>query len=250
MGLPKVKYPTYKLTIPSTGKTVKYRPFTVSEERILLTAVQGEDVDEMLHATEEIIKACFSDIGDVSELASYDVEYMFVNLRSKSVSNVVEMKFRHAECPANDGKPSEYVANVQINLDQAKVQILKDGEYVDYVPDNKSGKGISVKLENDLGVTMKHPGLETLVKISDDATVIDEVVKDCIVVVYDDEEVYDTFTRDELDEFYQSLTTKHKEKLMEFVSNIPKLRYESSFLCKACGYEEPIVFEGFQSFFN
>lgn len=250
MGLPKVKYPTYKLTIPSTGKSVKYRPFTVSEERILLTAIQGEDVGEMLHATEEIIKACFTDIGDVSELASYDVEYMFVNLRSKSVSNIVEMKFRHAECPANDGKPSEYVANVQINLDQAKVQILKDGEYVDYVPDNKSGKGIAVKLEDDLGVTMKHPGLETLVKISDDATVIDEVVKDCIVVVYDDEEVYDTFTRDELDEFYQSLTTKHKEKLMDFVSNIPKLRYESSFLCKACGYEEPIVFEGFQSFFN
>lgn len=249
MALPTIKYPTYKLTVPSTGKVLEYRPFTVSEEKVLLTSLQGEDTQEMLESTESIIKACFKDVGDVEKLTSYDIEYMFINLRAKSVSNVVGMKFRHKECPTNHGNPSEYVANIKINLEDAHVQVKSEEGYVDYTPP-KGNKDNVIQLESDLGVVMRHPGLKSISKTEYGDDVVDDIIMDCIVSVFDEEEIYDTFTREELSNFYNTLTTKHKEKIVEFISNIPKLRYESKFRCKDCGHEEPIVFEGFRSFFN
>ena len=253
MALPKIKYPTYSIVQPSNGKDIKFRPFTVAEEKVLLTAMQGEDAGEITESIKHIIDSCFMGTVDIEEATSYDVEYMFIQLRSKSISNIIDMRFVHKGCElAKEGEEGTAV-NVQINIDEARVQVYDSElkEYVDYVPSKKNSKGVAIELENGLGVVVKHPNLKTVSKYdltSADSELLYSMIKSCIVMVYDEEEMYTEFSKEDLDNFFISLTSKHKEKLVDFISNIPRLRYVSTFRCR-CGYEEPIVFEGLESFF-
>lgn len=254
MALPKIKYPTYTFTIPSTEVECKYRPFTVAEEKILLTAMQGEDATEIQNAIEDIISVCFTGSFDVTTLTSYDVESMFIKLRAKSISNVVQMDFRNKKCPDNDYKPCERSVNVSVDIEQATVQQYDPNtqEYQDYKPEIKVGIGTNIELDDGIGVIVRHPGLKEISEAEQHQGIeqLNTLIKNSIKAVYDEEEVHDKFSVEELNTFFDSLTAKHKEKLAQFITNTPKLRYVSKFVCTKCGYEEPIIFEGLESFFG
>lgn len=256
MSLPKVQYPTYLTQIPSTGKDVKYRPFTVREEQILLTAMQGGDENEIVIAVKEIIKACYFNNIDPEKLATYDVEFLFLQLRIKSISNIVEMEFRNNACEKENGNPCKKSVIMKIDLEKASVQSLnKETKTFElFANKTKNEKGFVVKLSENLGVRIKHPGITELsldeVSKTTSLTKLMNLIKSCITSVFDDETVYDEFTKEEMSEWVDSLTIQQKELLVEFMTAIPKVRLETKFRCNACGYEEPIVFEGLQSFFG
>lgn len=254
MSLPKIKYPTYTITIPSTQETVKFRPFTVKEEKILLTALQGEDNNEITMAIKEIVQVCLFEKIDVEQISTYDLEYIFLQLRAKSISNVVEIEFRNQACPIEEGNPCKKSVMMKIDLNHVKVQEEKNGEYTEFNGSGFSKLGKVIKITDNLGVTMKHPGIEQLNLAAKEKTEYEKAIsltKECISSVFEEDTVYERkdFSKQDLDDFFDSLVTSDKEKLMEFVKSIPKIRYETKFLCKTCGYEEPIVFEGMQSFF-
>lgn len=254
MALPRLNYPTYLTTIPSSGKKTKFRPFTVNEEKILITAYESKDVQEILTATKTVITNCF-DITDVDELTNYDVDYLFLQIRGKSVSSVADLYYRVMACKLNDGEPCEKVIKISINLDDVKIQEFdKDsGDYVEYEPKNKVNGGFKIKLSEEIGVIMKHPGFAETEKLAllDDQSA-DELAKICIVSIYDEESVYDAseYSKQDIDEFYLALTTDVKQKLIDFVDNIPELRYETTFTCKECGYSENLIFNDLESFFD
>lgn len=252
MALPKVTYPTYTTTIPSTGELITYRPYNNGEEKILLTAFQGEDLVDIVNATKTVISACYYDL-DIDTLTSYDIDFLFLQLRIKSVSNYSELSYRNMECEKEGGQPCQRAVNIRIKLDDIKVQKYNPEleQYTEYVPVKNSKN--QIKLDDKIGVFMKHPGFaeqEVLSKLENPTE--EDLIKACIVSVYDDEGVYtrEEFSSDELDEFYAALHPLTKEKFKEFIDNIPTLRYETTFKCKECGFQETIVLEDLESFFG
>jgi hypothetical protein len=249
MALPKVKYPTFITTIPSSGKSVKFRPFTVAEEKILITALEGNEQKEIITSLETCIEACFQEI-DISSLTSYDVEFLFVQIRAKSISPIIEMEFRNNRCPENEFEPCKKVVLMKINVDDAKIQkVNSDGIYEDYKP---SSKEKNITLDDDLFVTMKHPSslqINQAISSNNINEQTHELVKSCIVSVADKETVYSDFTKEEMNDWYDTLISDQKDKLIKFIDEIPVLRYTSNFVCSKCNYTEEIELEGLSSFF-
>lgn len=255
MPLPQIKYPTYEAIVPSTGDKVKFRPFTVKEEKILLTALQGEDKKEILNAISEIVNACFFNKVKLEKLSTYDLEYLFLQLRIRSVSNTVDLQLRNQNCKENNGEPCEKAVLVKINLDDVKVQVQKEGTFSEFTPEKRTKHGFAIQLDDELGVTMKHPGvseIEEVETLDNEYERISRLIELCITTVYDTETVTtaEEVTVEEIRTFYDSLLTQQKAKLIEFVKAIPRIRHEVKFKCKQCGFEEDVAFEGLQSFFG
>jgi hypothetical protein len=253
MALPKNKLPTFTTTIPSTGELIRFVPYTNADEKILLTAAEGGDVFENIHAVKDIIKLCYINI-DTDKLTSYDIDYLFLQLRIQSVSNISEQYFRSMQCNKTGGE-CEKTIKLSINLSDITVQKYDEDEekYVDYKVDKTKNGAELIKLSDSIGVSMKHPGFDTQLKYSEMVDPSeDDLVKLCIVNVYDDETVYtkDDFSDEDLNEFYASLLPIQIDKMRKFIRNIPKVRYESQFVCKECGFTEPLLFEDFESFFG
>jgi hypothetical protein len=251
MALPTVKYPTYTTKVPSTGKAVKYRPFTVGEEKVMLTALEGNDDVEILDAVKLIIESCYLKSVTLNELTTYDIEWLFLQARINSVAQTVDMNLRHAKCEVDP----ETTVLTRIPLDQAQVVVKKDGKYIPYVAKRKkSGVVVMLDEEDKLGVTMVHPNVDQMIKIESSVGLqrYTDTILLCITSVFQGEEVWTRadFTGEELLHWYDSLTSKQKEKMGEFVASMPELRYETVFKCPACGKEEPLIFEGLSAFFG
>lgn len=253
MALPKIELPLYTTTLPSTGNTVEYRPFTTDEEKLLLIAEHSKDVVEILMASKNLIKNCVKNI-DVEKLTSFDIDYLFLQLVSKSVSNISELYFKAYACGKTGGECEKNIKLI-INLDEIKVQQFDEQseKFVEYKPIEYKSGGVPIAITKSVGVIMKHLGFaeqEVYSKI-ENATE-DDLVKLAIVSVYDDESVTtrDEFTDEELNEFYGSIPSLQKKDMKEFVRNTPRVRYETIFKCKECGFEEPVLFEDIESFFG
>lgn len=253
MPLPKMSYPFYSTKVPSTGKSVKFRPYTVSEEKILLMAAESKEFQEISNATRQVISATFENL-DVDSLTTYDVDYLFLQLRIKSVSPTVELFFENTECKNEEGVPCNKKMRLVINLEDVGIQEYDEeaDKFVPYTPKKQKLGGYDVKLSDTVGVIMKHPGFreKELFNQIDNPTE-DDLVKLCIIAVYDENSVYtrDDFTEEELNAFYDDLLTESKQELIEFINNIPSVRYESEFKCSTCGYTEKLVFDTLESFF-
>lgn len=237
MALPMNTTPTYNMVIPSTGESVKFRPFFVKEEKALLLAQQSEDPVVMVDTLKGIIQSCVQDKIDVSTLASFDIEYMFTQIRARSVGEIIELIFSCDDCDSKDAK-------VKISFDLTKLEVEKSENHKR-----------DILLFDDVGVRMKYPDLNTIKKVeTTDINEIDEVfnsIIDCIEFIYTTDEIYNTKeqSRKELMEFIENLTTDQFSKIQEFFETMPVLRQDVDYTCPVCGKEHHKYIQGIAHFF-
>ena len=240
MALPKLTVPEYEAILPSTEKVIKYRPFLVKEEKILLTALEAEDDDIMADAIRQIVNNCVLEELDVFKLPTFDIEYLFLRLRAKSVGEKVTLGLRPWGCPNNEGKLCEKSTEVEINLEEVKV--IKD--------ENHSSK---IMLSDDIGVKMKYPDIKNINIIDADSAITGmNIVRNCVDMVFTKDETFerDSFTDEELEEFIDSLNSDQFKKIKEFFDTMPTLKYTTKYKCGTCGEEKETIFQGLNSFFG
>lgn len=237
MALPMSSTPTYTLTIPSTGKEVKYRPFLVREEKALMMAQQSEDPMVMVNTLKEVIKTCVVGDFNADDIATFDLEYIFTQLRAKSVGETVDLIFPCDVC--EDEK-----ARVQISFDITKLQVEKSPEH-----ENK------VNLFGDVGVVMKYPTMQVLKKLQNlDVNNLDDlfkIVAECIDYIYQGDELFygKEQSQEELLDFINNLTSEQFAKVQKFFETMPRLKQEVNYNCPVCNRAHHKVLEGLQSFF-
>ena len=238
MALPMSSTPTYMLTIPSNGKQVKYRPFLVREEKALMMAQQSEDPMVMVNTLKDVVKSCVIGDFNAEELATFDLEYIFTQLRAKSVGETVDLIFPCDVCVDNEK------ARVQISFDITKLQVEKP-----------SGHENKISLFGDVGVVMKYPTMQVLKKLQNlDTSNLDDlfkVVAECIDYIYQGSELFygKEQKQEELLEFLNNLTSEQFAKVQKFFETMPRLKQEVDYKCPVCGKEHHKVLEGLQSFF-
>lgn len=235
MALPKLNVPKYKLKLPSDGRTVNFRPFLVKEEKILLLATETGEQDEIVTAIKDIIREC-TDIKDVEKLSTFDIEYVFLQIRTKSVGESVDVSIT---CP-DDG---ETEVPVSIPLDEIKVIKSKDHKK-------------DIKLSDDIAITMGYPSLETFVKMNfgENANQVDQVFEmaaSCVETIADANQVYDcsNVPKKEVLEFFEQLSSKQFMMIQEFFETMPKLSHTVKVTNPNTGVESEVVLEGLASFF-
>lgn len=232
MALPTIEAPKYYLQVPSTGQTIEYRPFLVKEEKVLMIAQEANTQSAMTSALKDIIKACTFDTVDLYSLTMYDLEYIFLNLRAKSVGETTEISIKCGEC-------DEYV-KASIDLTAVEVQNL------DNKVDNK------IQLTDTVGVTLKAPGLkemERAVRTKNDSVIVESIAS-VLETIYDSEEVYpvaDT-NQKELESFIDSLSHKQLEKIQEWILRIPRLEHTIEITCSH-GHTTERTLSGLSDFF-
>jgi hypothetical protein len=232
MPLPKIDMPLYEVKLPSNGKKIKYRPFTVKEEKILLTAQEAQDTAQMITSIMQIINNCLVDY-DVEDLAVFDIEYVLINIRSKSVDNNVEFEIEDPETEER----------IKLTMDLSNVKVIKDERHT-----NK------IKIDDNYTLILKYPSLEMISDMLDPEMVTPEktfeVLTSCIDKLATEEEVFNfkDFTKKEVDEFIESLHSDVVKKMKEFFDTIPKIRHEIPYV-NSEGKEKTFVVEGLQSFF-
>ena len=239
MPLPKINTPTYDLTLPSTGKKIKYRPFLVKEEKILIMALETEDISQITNAIVEILNNFILTKGvSVSKLATFDIEYLFLNVRAKSVGESVEV---NVVCP-DDNKTS---VQMEINLDDIKVQKTRGHKNI-------------VKLDDQYSMKLKYPSLNQFIDSnfeSDEESDVDKsmnMITSCIEMVYDKEESWSASdsTQQELEEFIEQLNSKQFKSIEKFFETMPKLSHKVKVTNPTTEVESDVVLEGLASFFT
>ena len=231
MALPEIATPTYTLTIPSTKKKVKYRPFLVKEQKLLILAMENEDQEQILDAITNTIKSCLITKVDMTTLALFDIEYLFLQIRARSISEEIEMR---VTC-ADDG---ETTVDVKFMVDDVKVNFPK-------------GHTNIIKLDDDLTIEMQYPDLDYFAKINFMDEKVDEyeLVAKCIKRVYVGE---DDFTSDSLDEskaWVEGLTNNQFEKIQSFFETMPTLRHVLKVKNPKTKVVNEVVLEGLSDFF-
>ena len=239
MPLPTIATPTYELELPSTGKKVKYRPFLVKEEKLLLLALETENSKDISTAIKTVLKSCIQSRGvKVEHLPTFDIEYLFLNIRGKSVGEIIEISL----ISPDDG---ETPVPVEINLDD--VQIQKDEKHNN-----------TIKLDDKLILEMTYPSLDQFVKNNFDFDGnIDmdqsfELIASCVKKIYNDEEVWAAAdcTKKELIEFLERMNSKQFKEIETFFETMPKLSHTVTFVNPKTKNENTVVLEGLASFFE
>ena len=242
MALPKIETPTYRMDVPSTKKSVEYRPFLVKEEKILLTALEGDEgTSEALMAeiTMKIIDTCTFGKLKMDELTMFDIEYLFLNIRSKSRGEIITP--RYACVNVIDGERCNEINEVMVDLNTVKVEFPKE----DYS---------KVLLDGDVGIQFKYTTAETLTMIEGEDDVVKKMfmtIVDSIDFIFDAETIYKSSetTKIELVDFIENLNEKQFSEVRKFFDNQPKLKHSTGYKCSKCGYTEDIIFTGLESFF-
>jgi len=245
MALPKINTPTYELKIPSTGQKVKYRPFLVKEEKLLLIAIEDGSVKAMSKAMNNIISDCTEGEVEIKTLAPFDIEYFFLQLRGKSVGDILDLSF-HKPKNVSCGKELEdcsEICEIKINIDDITV-------------DSSEVKDSKIKLTDTIGVKVNYPQLEIIQKFAStgenvSANNVFELINECIEYIWDGEEIYKAkdSTKKEITEFVESLSTIQFNKIREFFDGMPKLKHDVTWKCPKCDKEAPMVLEGIDAFF-
>ncbi len=236
MPLPKISTPTYDLTVPSSGKKIKYRPFLVKEEKVLIIAMESQDDKQIAQAVKDVLDSCILTKGiSVDKLATFDIEFLFLNIRGKSVGEEVEVL---VTCPDDD----KTKVPVRVNLDHIK--IVKSDEHQR-----------DISLDDKLFMRMKYPAMGEFVKnnFSVDTQVDDtfDLVCSCIEQVYSEDESWSASdcTKEELNEFLEQLDSKQFKKIEKFFETMPKLSHTIKVINPNTKVENKIVLEGLNAFF-
>ncbi len=234
MPLPKLAIPEYEATLPVTGTQISYRPFLVKEEKLLYLAMESQDNKQMIKAVKTIIKNCTNLKTKVEDLATFEIEYIFLKIRSVAVGEVSEFKVL---CP--DDEKTE--VTVSVPLSDVGVDI----------PEEHNAK---IQLDENVGVVMKYPSLDVFIKqnLSENPDIDDifELAATCIGQVFDKEEVYDSFTKAEALEFLENLNAEQFQKVQKFFETMPKLSHTVKVKNPKTKKESDLVLEGLASFFE
>ena len=238
MPLPKIATPTYELELPSSGETIKYRPFLVKEEKLLVIALESEDNKQITTAIKAVLKSCILSKGiKVDTLPTFDIEYLFLNIRGKSVGEELEV---NVYCPDDN----ETQVPVTINLDDIQVQKNEDHT-------NK------IKIDESVMMEMKYPSLEQFIKNNfdfDDKNAMDQsfdLIAACIGKIYTEEEVWSTAdcSKKEVKEFLESMNSNQFKDIEKFFETMPKLSHTIKVTNPNTKVESEVVLEGLASFF-
>ena len=236
MALPLLNTPEFETTIPSTNQRIKFRPFLVKEEKVLFMALQGGDTREMTNAVQNIIGACvLSDNFDATKLSMYDVEYLFLKLRGKSVGEQIDLRVRHFD------NEEECKHKTEVSIDIDDIQIKFPDDYTD-----------KIQLTDTVGIQMRHPGIQhsTMTESDMDFESVLKLISECVVCIYDHDNVYDSFTNDEIKQFIEGLNQQQFSKLQKFFTDVPKLSHDIEWKCAKCGKHDSVTVEGLNSFFT
>ena len=238
MPLPKISTPTYELVLPSTGKTVKYRPFLVKEEKVLVIALESEDNKQITNAIKAVLKSCVQTRGvKVEDLPTFDIEYLFLNIRGKSVGEQLEVNII---CPDDEE------TQVPVTIDLDDIQVEKSEEHT-----NK------IKLDTNLMMEMAYPSLDQFIKSNfdfNDENQMDQsfqLIASCIDKIYSDEEVWATAdcTKKEVNEFLESMNSSQFKEIEKFFESMPKLSHTVTVTNPKTKVKSDVVLEGLASFF-
>jgi hypothetical protein len=238
MPLPKISTPTYELELPSTGEPIKYRPFLVREEKLLVLALESENTKEITTAIKTVIKNCIQSRGiKVESLPTFDIEYLFLNIRGKSVGEEIEVNLI---CP-DDG---DTTVLTKIAIDEIKVE--KNEEHT-----NK------IKIDDTLMMEMKYPSLDQFIKSNFDFSSNNnmeqsfDLIVSCIDKIYNEEEVWSAsdVTKKELVDFLDQMNSNQFKQIEKFFETMPKLRHEVELTNPNTKVESKVVLEGLSSFF-
>lgn len=235
-ALPKLDAPTYNLIIPSTGENISYRPYLVKEEKVLMMAMESEDTTQMMNAIKDVIRSCTNESFNVDTLAMFDIEYIFMQLRSKSVGETATIKVKCHECEASN----------EIDVDLQKVR-------VDVPDQNKK----TVRLTDSVGVTLKYPSVDVMLSVEGDKNKSDvdrvfDIITSCIDSIYSGDQIFDADEQssEELKEFIESLNTKQFNEIRNFVESLPAATIDVEFKCVSCSNDNAFEVKGLGNFFG
>jgi len=241
--LPKIDTPIYEVKLISSGKVVQFRPFLVKEQKLFLMNTENDDVDATIRVIRQVLKNCVLSDIDVDALPVFDLEYLFMHLRARSVSEVVNLKYRCNNIVKNtkgEDKDCGTINEISFNVLEIK-------------PTLTEGHVNKFQLTDKVGIVMRYPTFELMQKSAgrEDADVIMDLIYASIEQVYDEDTVYHMKdnTRDEIIEFVDNLQQKDLENIRKFFDTMPKLEKKIEYKCKKCDYQENIALEGVQSFF-
>ena len=244
MALPIVSTPTYELTVPSTGEKVSYRPFLVKEEKTLLMAAEDQNISTITKAMRDIISTCTEGEVDLKALAPYDIEYIFLQLRGKSIGDVINLNLKkpdsieceESECPGS--------TEIKVNVDDIKIDTST-------IVDSK------IQLTEDIGIKLGFPQLDSVQKYTTKGggmtpDGVFKMINDCIEYIWEGKEIYKAkdSTKKELTDFIESLNTEQFGKIRNFFESMPRLRHEITWTCPKCDKSAPLLLEGIDSFFG
>ena len=239
MPLPTIATPTYELELPSSEKKIKYRPFLVKEEKLLVLALESEDTKEISNAIKAVLKNCIQTRGvKVEQLPTFDIEFLFLHIRGKSVGEELEVSL----IAPDDGVTA---VPMKINIDDIKIQ-------------KEEGHDKKIKLDDNLAMEMKYPSLEQFIKnnfnFNDDASIDKsfEVIASCIDKIYNEDEVWTTSdcTKKELMDFLDQMNTMQFKQIEKFFETMPKLSHKVMLKNPETEVESEVVIEGLASFFG
>ena len=238
MPLPTIATPTYELELPSSGKKIKYRPFLVKEEKLLVLALESEDTKEISTAIKAVLKNCIQTRGiKVEHLPTFDIEFLFLNIRGKSVGEEIEL---------NLIAPDDEVTPVPVTIDIDDIKIQKP-----------EGHTNQIKLDNNLMMEMKYPSLNEFIKNNFDfegdpgMEESFELIASCIEKIYNEEEVWSTSdcTKKEIVDFLEQMNSKQFKEIETFFTTMPKLSHEIEVTNPKTKVKSTVVLEGLSSFF-
>jgi hypothetical protein len=229
MALPKLETPTYELKLPSTEEKIKYRPFLVKEYKILLTALDSDN-QEVYSMVTELVDACTFNKLNVKELPNFDIEYLFINIRAKSIGENTSLSL---ECTNCENK-------INFDLDITKTEIKKH-------PDHTT----KIFVTDDIGLEMRYPVFNEIAAIYENfnSDSVVELLCSCIKTVFTKEEQYTEYTKEELIDFVNSFSRPQFEKLEQFFITMPKITQRVEQVCNKCGTNNEVNLEGLQNFF-
>jgi len=241
MPLPKIATPSYELELPSTGKTIQYRPFLVKEEKLLVIALESEDTKQITNAIKAVIRACILTKGvKVESLPTFDIEYLFLNIRGKSVGEDIDVNLI---CPDDN----ETEVSVSVSLDDIKVQ-------------KPEGHSNQIKLDNNLMMELKYPSLNEFIKNNFDPNDTSknpmdqsfDLIGSCINKIYNQEEVWAAAdcSKKEITDFLDSMNSSQFKEVEKFFETMPKLTHTIKVLNPKTKVESDVVLEGLASFFG
>ena len=233
MALPKLASAKFELTLPSTGEKVEYRPFLVKEEKALMIAQQAGKSEDIMRAVKDVITSCTFEKVDAEKLPIFDLEYIFINLRAKSVGEIVKLI---VTCPDDN------TTKVQVDVDLTKIECHKE-----------VGHDTNIRLTDEIGLIMDYPKVSSVqeLDLENEMESTFEVIKSCVRQVYDSNNVYEKVDMDknDLDEFIESMSHDQFERVQEFFNTMPKVRHMIKVKNPKTGVDGEVVLEGMQSFF-
>jgi len=239
MALPKIATPQYTLKLPSTGKNIKFRPFLVKEEKLLLMAMETSDENSTIETIKQIIKDCTNITVPIDSLPTFDIEYLFLKIRSKSVGESSKVLLT---------APDDGETEVQVEINLAAIEISEDDEH-----------DKTIKLSDTMGMVMRYPSLDTFVKMNitgdderDEITQVFDLASDCIDNIYDENQVYpgSDSTKQEKIEFLEQLTSEQFQKVQKFFETMPKLMHDVEVVNPNTNVTSTVTLEGLASFFG